>query len=123
MTWNVKFHDDFAAEFKQFGEEVQIELRATVLLLKDKGPKLGRPWADTLNGSDYSNMKELRFDAEDGVWRVAFVFDPDRNAILLVAGDKSGVSQKKFYEKLIDKADKRYKGHLEDLKKAKKEKK
>ena len=36
-------------------------------------------------------MKELRFDAADGVWRVAFAFDPRRHAILLVAGDKSGV--------------------------------
>lgn len=123
MTWDVKFHDDFATEFKEFGKEVKIELRAAILLLRDKGPKLGRPWADTLNDSDYSNMKELRFEAEDGEWRAAFAFDPDRKAILLVAGDKSGMSQKKFYEKLIEKADRRYKGHLEDLKKAKKEKK
>ncbi|MGP8260777.1 MAG: type II toxin-antitoxin system RelE/ParE family toxin, partial [Acidobacteriaceae bacterium] len=42
-------------------------------------------------------MKELRFDAADGVWRVAFAFDPKRRAILLMAGNKSGVSEKKFY--------------------------
>jgi hypothetical protein len=41
-------------------------------------------------------MKELRFDAADGVWRVAFAFDPNRKAILLVAGDKSGGSEKRF---------------------------
>jgi hypothetical protein len=53
-------------------------------------------------------MKELRFEAADGEWRAAFVFDPERKAIILVAGDKSGMSQKKFYKQLINKADKRY---------------
>jgi hypothetical protein len=70
---------------------------------------------DTLNDSKYANMKELRFRAGSDVWRVAFAFDPERNAILLVAGDKSGVSGKKFYKRLIEKADKRYKEHLDNL--------
>jgi hypothetical protein len=51
-----------------------------------------------------ANLKELRFAAADGVWRVAFAFDPKRTAILLVAGDKSGVSEKRFYRQLIDTA-------------------
>jgi hypothetical protein len=70
---------------------------------------------DTLKDSKYTNMKELRFRASGGVWRVAFAFDPERDAILLVAGDKSGGSEKTFYRRLIEKADKRYKEHLEDL--------
>jgi hypothetical protein len=61
-------------------------------------------------------MKELRFDAADGVWRVAFAFDPKRKAILPVAGDKSGVSEKKFYNRLIAKADDRFDAHLARLK-------
>lgn len=71
---------------------------------------------DTLNGSDYANMKELRFEADDGEWRVAFAFDPKRRAVLLVAGDKAGVSEKKFYKRLIAKADARYERHLGKLK-------
>jgi hypothetical protein len=71
---------------------------------------------DTLEGSQYPNMKELRFDADDGVWRVAFAFDPARQAILLVAGDKGGIAQKRFYKGLIAKADKRFAGHLARLK-------
>ena len=67
---------------------------------------------DTLKGSRHANMKELRFDAADGVWRVAFAFDPRRRAILLVAGDKSGVSEKRFYKQLIARADARYEAHL-----------
>jgi hypothetical protein len=60
-------------------------------------------------------MNELRFTADGGVWRAAFAFDLRRNAILLVAGDKSGVSEKKFYKRLIGKADKRCKQHLDNL--------
>ena len=81
-------------------------------LLESVGPQLGRPHSDTLKGSDYANMKELRFRAGGGVWRVAFAFDPKRLAILLVAGDKSGVNQARFYKRLITTADARYAAHL-----------
>lgn len=60
-------------------------------------------------------MKELRFDAAGGVWRVAFAFDPRRRAILLVAGDKSGTSEKRFYRRLLRKADERFGAHLERI--------
>ncbi|MET3794358.1 hypothetical protein ABID37_004598 [Aquamicrobium terrae] len=65
-------------------------------------------------------MKELRFDGADGEWRAAFAFDPERTAIVLVAGDKSGGSQKRFYKNLIAKADLRFSEHLESLKSVKK---
>ena len=92
-----------------------------VKLLSDFGPQLGRPYADTLKGSKHANMKELRFSAADGEWGAAFAFDPERKAILLVAGDKSWGSQKRFYLKLIAKADNRFSDHLESLQSAKKE--
>ncbi len=57
-------------------------------------------------------MKELRFDAGGGVWRVAFAFDPRRRAILLVAGDKSGRGERAFYRRLIAIADRRFDAHL-----------
>jgi hypothetical protein len=60
-------------------------------------------------------MKELRFNAADGVWRVAYAFDPKRNAILLIAGDKSGGSSDKFYQRLIKEADIRFENHLKTL--------
>jgi hypothetical protein len=60
-------------------------------------------------------MKELRFDAADGVWRVAFAFDPKRQAILLVGGDKSGGSEKRFYRQLIKKADARFDEHVKRI--------
>jgi hypothetical protein len=98
---------------------VQDELLVHVELLEQFGPQLGRPRADTLNGSRHPNMKELRFDAADGVWRVAFAFDTNRKAILLVAGDKSGGSEKRFYRQLIEKADERFDAHVAKIKKQK----
>ena len=92
---------------------------ALVTLLEQFGPQLGRPHADTLNDSRHANLKELRFAAADGVWRVAFAFEPKRTAILLVAGDKSGVSEKRFYRQLIDTADARFDAHLAKIKRQK----
>jgi hypothetical protein len=115
MSWSIDLHPNFKAEVVELPRMVRIELLASLAPLRELGPSLGRPDVDTLNDSRYANMKELRFRADGGVWRVAFAFDPQRNAILLVAGDKSGVSERTFYKRLIDKADKRYKDHLETL--------
>ena len=112
MDWTVRFGDEFEDEFDAMPEAVQTELLARATVLKQFGPSLGRPTVDTLNGSDFNNMKELRFNAGRGVWRVAFVFDPTRTAILLVAGDKRGVDQGHFYRHLVNTADERYLRHL-----------
>jgi hypothetical protein len=118
MQWTVRFEDEFEREFATFETAVQDELYAGARLLRRYGPRLGRPHVDTLKGAKHANLKELRFDAAGGVWRVAFAFDPNRHAILLVAGDKSGVSQDRFYQRLIAQADRRYAAHLQRLKTA-----
>jgi hypothetical protein len=115
MIWNIDFHPDFYSEFIELPNEVRLELLAKVALLEVFGPNLKRPHVDTLNGSTHANMKEIRFRAADGVWRVAFAFDPRRCAILLVAGDKSGSSEKRFYRQLIEIADSRFNDHLTKL--------
>ena len=81
MRWTVRFHEDFDKEFAGLPEAVQDELLAQSMVLEQFGPTLGRPRVDTLKGSRHANMKELRFDAEDGVWRVACAFDSKREAI------------------------------------------
>lgn len=116
MAWKVRFQDDFEAEFANLDPVVQDEFLARAKLLQEFGPALARPHADTLNGSNYANMKELRFDAAGGVWRAAFAFSPEREAVLLVVGDKSGESEKTFYKRLIKKADSRYSQHLDAIK-------
>src|SRR5712675_1419414 len=122
MGWKVDLHNDFLPEYRDLHKDVQDELLAHIELLEQFGPQLGRPRADTLKGSRHSNMKELRFDAADGVWRVAFAFDPNRKAILLVAGDKSGGGEKQFYRQLIEKADRRFDAHVVKMKKEKERK-
>ena len=112
MPWTVSFADEFEPEFDELDADVQDAILARVLLLEREGPSLGRPHADTLIGSKHANMKELRCNAADGVWRIAFAFDPDRQAILLVSGDKSGGSEKRFYKQLIARADERFDSHL-----------
>lgn len=115
MDWTVILHPEFETEFAALPKAVRIELAAAANALKIKGPMAGRPLVDTLNGSKHANMKELRFKADNGVWRTAFAFDPEQKAIVLVAGDKSGVSQNRFYRSLVKVADERYETHLKDI--------
>ena len=88
-------------EFEALPEAVQDELLAHIAVRETFGPQLGRPRVDTLNGSRHKNMKELRFDANNGVWRFALAFDPKRAAVLLCGGDTSGGSEQRFYRQLI----------------------
>lgn len=120
MSWIVEIGDEFEPEFDDLHIDVRTEILALARLLQQVGPQLGRPRVDTLNDSRHTNMKELRFSATGGEWRVAFAFDTKRKAVLLLAGDKSGVSEKRFYRELIRKADERFDAHLARLKKERK---
>ncbi len=112
VKWAVEMADEFKPEFDALAQDVRREILALARVLQEFGPQLDRPRVDTLKGSRHANMKELRFSAADGEWRVAFAFDPRRKAILLVAGDKSGGSEKHFYRELIRRADERFDAHL-----------
>lgn len=86
-------------------------------LLEKFGPKLGRPYVDTLNGSNFANMKELRIQHAGNPVRAFFAFDPTRRAIVLCAGDKTGINEKRFYKDMIRLADSEYRKHLAKLEK------
>ena len=116
MNWIVEYHAEYLAELKNEPRPVRVAVIAAAGLLQQLDPLLSRPRVDTLNGSSYPNMKELRITLPDGEWRVAFAFDPTRKAILLTGGSKSGSSQRKFYERLIQVADRRFADHLAKLK-------
>ena len=70
---------------------------------------------DTLDGSAFPNMKEIRFKCENGVWRVAFAFNPRRTALILTIGNKKGKDQERFYSKLVADADRQFQAHLDGL--------
>lgn len=107
MAWIVREHPQFSEELDALDENVADKLFEIVKVLIQEGPNLGRPHVDTLIGSKHGNMKEIRFSHE-GVWRFAFAFDPERQAVLLVGGDKQGADQRRFYKNLIKIADKRF---------------
>lgn len=113
MPWIVLFHGDFEPEFSALDLSAQNALLIDAGLLERFGPKLGRPHVDTLKGSKHRNMKELRIRTADGVWRFAFAFDPRRQAVILVGGDKSGVAKDRFYRSLVKRADDRFDRWLE----------
>jgi hypothetical protein len=115
MPWTVEFEDEFASEFDHLAVRVQNALLAHASVLEDEGPVLGRPLVDTLKNSAFPNMKELRFNIDQGVWRVAFAFDTQRRCVLLVAGNKVGLRDKaedRFYKALIKTADARFARYL-----------
>lgn len=111
MSWQVVFQR-FRTGVSRLPAKVQDEIYTVGRLLERLGPQLGRPQVDTLNGSRHANMKDMRFGAADGEWRVAFALDPTREAVLLVAGDKSGGGERRFYRALLRKADERFDQHL-----------
>jgi len=94
-----------------------IQVIAAIELLEEHGPHLGRPVVDTVAASRHRNMKELRpGSAGRSELRVLFAFDPERQAIMLVAGDKAG-NWRKWYIDRISIADDLFDDHLRMLKK------
>ncbi len=111
--WVVVFHPEFVSEFRALDREIKVEVGALLDRLRGDGPGLGRPYVDTLKGSSYSNMKEIRLALAGDWYRFAFAFDPEQQAVVLCGGGKGGASQTKFYNWLIAKADQRFGRWLE----------
>lgn len=108
---------NFSGEFQEWLEEQEEDLQDTVLmyirLLEQYGPQLGRPQADTLTGSKLSNLKELRVQHRGEPYRLLYAFDPKREALILLGGNKA--NDKRWYETMIPKAEAIFKEHLQTL--------
>lgn len=113
--WEILTSDIFDDWLSQLDDVDRGSVLAGLILLQEKGPQLARPYADTLEGSNITNLKELRIQSKGKPIRAFFVFDPKRNAIVLCAGDKSG--DKRFYKKMIPIAESEYAKHLLTLEK------
>jgi len=113
MEWQVLLDTDFKVWLLEQEQDVQVAIFAHIGLLKAFGPSLGRPQVDTLKGSRLVNLKELRVQHRGEPWRVLFVFDPKRRAILLVGGNKQGDAR--WYRRAIALAEERYQRHLEEM--------
>jgi hypothetical protein len=113
MAWDVDTTDEYDAWFMDQEEDGQAAIRMKVEFLTEYGPNLPRPYADTLKGSKLSNLKELRAQTTAHVFRIAFLFDEKRKAILLTGGDKKGKNERRFYQNLIKQAEEIYQQYLD----------
>ena len=114
MSWVVLYHDEFDAWFNEQEEDVQDSILFSIGILRVEGPMLGRPYVDTIKGSKYPNLKELRVQHRGEPWRIFFAFDPKRRAIVLLGGNKTGGGSN-WYEDNIRIADKRFEEHLSKI--------
>lgn len=115
MTWEIEYTDEFGAWWESLSEEEQISLAASVRLLEVRGPNLGFPHSSGINGSKHGHMRELRTQHGGRPFRTLYAFDPRRNAILLIGGDKTG--DNRWYETHVPIADQLYDEHLQQLRK------
>ena len=103
--------DEFGEWFSSLSEKQKEDVFAAVTVLREFGPGLGRPRVDTLKGSKFANLKELRVQSGGQPLRILFVFDPRRNILLLIGGNKKGA--KRFYEEMIPRAERLFAEYLE----------
>lgn len=113
--WNVVLQDPVLAWLGTLPKDDVLKIYAALALLAAEGPALGRPYADTLQGSRYPNLKELRVQSKLSVFRLFFIFDPVRQAVVLCGGDKRGKREKVFYQAMIALAEQTYDDYLRGL--------
>ncbi len=111
--WEVEFTDKFEEWWAALSEGEQVDVRASVNLLRRFGPALARPHVDSIASSRHFNMKELRIQHKGRPYRVLFAFDPRRTAILLLGGNKTG--NLRWYKQFVPIADELYIEHLATL--------
>lgn len=114
--WEVSSSNEYDFWFENLDEQSKEAVLERVILLREFGPNLPRPYSDVLHGSKkYKNLKELRNQTQRAVLRIAYYFDPERKAFLLTGGDKKGKDQEKFYKDLIVEAETIIEKHEQEL--------
>lgn len=114
MAWEIEFTDEFGEWWDGLTIEAQKSVNVGVGWLRELGPALTRPYADTVRGSKFSNMRELRVQHEGRPYRVLYAFNPLRTGILLIGGDKTG--NPRWYDQYVPRADAIYEEHLREIK-------
>jgi hypothetical protein len=107
---------DWLHELRRTDRVSSILVGQAITALLEEGPGLGRPLVDRIKGSGLHNLKELRPGSSGTTEiRILFIFDPARNAVLLVAGDKAG-QWDRWYRQAIPLAEARYETYLKEKK-------
>jgi|SRR5580658_4088181 hypothetical protein len=113
MAWEVEVSDEFIGWYESLSQREGISVDTAVDMLEEYGPALGRPHVDTLRGSKFPNLKELRVQHMGRPLRILFAFDPRRNAYLILGGDKTG--DRGWYIDAIRRAEAIYAQHLREI--------
>ena len=113
MAWEVEFSDEFGQWWDRLSAAEQKSVDFAVSLLQELGPTLRMPHSSGIAASRHSHMRELRIQHEGKPYRVLYVFDPRRTAILLIGGDKTG--NDRWYEEFVPRADAIYDSHLRQM--------
>lgn len=113
MAWEVEVSNEFRQWYDALDEADGVNVDTSVDLLAEAGPTLGRPHVDTLKGSIYTNLKELRVQSSGRPLRILFAFDPRRSAYLILGGDKTGNGN--WYIDAIRRAEAIYSRYLKEI--------
>jgi hypothetical protein len=113
VACDIEFTDEFNGWWNGLTVEEQDSVARIVQLLEAKGLALGHPYSSQIKGSKHGHMRELRIQHKGQPYRVFYAFNPERNAILLIGGDKTG--NDRFYELYVPLADAIYDAHIAEL--------
>ena len=113
MTWEVEGSDEFAGWYYKLADGDAKRVEDGIKLLIQHGPNLGRPHADTLQGTGIPNLKEMRVQSGGRPLRLLFAFDPRRTGYLILGGDKTGDAN--WYRTFIPIAESIYRQYLEEI--------
>ncbi|MDE3021735.1 MAG: type II toxin-antitoxin system RelE/ParE family toxin [Pseudomonadota bacterium] len=113
MSCEIEYTDEFGIWWDSLSALEQASIEAVIQLLEEHGAYLTFPHCSGVNQSRFNHMRELRIQHQGKPYRVLYIFNPKRDAILLLGGDKTG--QDRWYEVHIPIADRLYEAHLEKL--------
>ena len=111
--WNVVYTDEFGEWWRTLEDAVQDKCLSVVGLLERKGPALGFPYSSDIRGASPA-MRELRIQYAGHPYRILYAFDPERSAVLIIGGDKTGDDS--WYDRYVPRAEAIFKEYLEELK-------
>lgn len=115
MAWEIEVTDEFRRWYDNLSEREQDDVTAVVDLLAAEGVRLSRPQSASIANARNAHMRELIVQSGGHPIRVFYAFDPRQTAILLIGGDKTGVSNRRFYARYIRIADNLYDEYIAEL--------
>ena len=113
--WEVEITDDFERWWGELDAGEQDSVDFVVELLVREGPMLPYPYSSDVSGAKKYAIRELRIQHQGRPYRILYVFDPRRHAVLLIGGDKTG--DNRWYQVNVPRAENIYFHYLKEIKK------